>query len=369
VQGCAVCHTGKVLGTIVPGLGNKNIDPAYLAGTGKSVQDWTEPVVAWLGSDVVTKQLNDGAREFCSRISDPRFETHTQGMVSVAAIRDWVYREAGTVNDSGPSPGLVKVPSLWGFGAKREAGLFCDGMGQGSGWLAMVDLVAGQTPQSIEGLQEKLSQIESQFSQLLPPTYPLPIDWERASRGKQVFHRNCSECHGTYAKDENRLPIFDKPKRVDLDDVRTDADRVSGNTDRFIAAVNSSPLADRMSFRSDYRPGYLAPRLEGVWARFPYLHNGSVPNLAALLTSPSERPVAFDLRDAGEVRRFDPDRVGLTVPPEGSQEERDLQTLAKSGVRYIYDVRRTGHSNRGHEFGLDCTAEEKRDLIEYLKTL
>ena len=33
-QGCAVCHVGKVLGQIVPGLGNKNIDPYALASLG-----------------------------------------------------------------------------------------------------------------------------------------------------------------------------------------------------------------------------------------------------------------------------------------------------------------------------------------------
>jgi hypothetical protein len=29
--------------------------------------------------------------------------------------------------------------------------------------------------------------------------------------------------------------------------------------------------------------GYVAPPLDGVWATAPYLHNGSVPTLAALL--------------------------------------------------------------------------------------
>ena len=37
--------------------------------------------------------------------------------------------------------------------------------------------------------------------------------------------------------------------------------------------------------------GYQAPPLDGIWATAPYLHNGSVPTLAALLKS-STRPAA-----------------------------------------------------------------------------
>src|SRR5205807_2120961 len=39
--------------------------------------------------------------------------------------------------------------------------------------------------------------------------------------------------------------------------------------------------------------GYTARPLNGVWATAPYLHNGSVPNLYALLLPPDQRPADF----------------------------------------------------------------------------
>jgi len=36
---------------------------------------------------------------------------------------------------------------------------------------------------------------------------------------------------------------------------------------------------------------------------------------------------------------------------------------------YILDARASGNSNSGHDYGTKLSAEAKRDLIEYLKTL
>jgi hypothetical protein len=94
-----------------------------------------------------------------------------------------------------------------------------------------------------------------------------------------------------------------------------------------------------------------------------------VPTVADLLSPPDERPQVFDLRGAGEVYRFDPQRLGLTAAARGSNEERQLSGLAEAGRRDIYFTRREGHGNFGHEFGTELTDNEKRDLIEYLKTL
>lgn len=369
VQGCAVCHSGKVLGMIVPGLGNKNIDPAQLARLSMELQDVMIAVPLSKDADVDAQRLTAGAREFCGRVSNPRLANQTQGMVSVSAIREWFVRQVDKADGTSASISAVKVPMLWGYGEKRASGMFCDGMGIGPGWLAAVELVAGQTPETVRAMLPAIERVETSFGHLLPPAYPLPIEWSRVESGRAVFEANCSQCHGTYLKDERRLPIFASPSFVDLDVVGTDSDRVEGNTPEFIAAVNASPLNDCLTFRKDYRPGYLAPRLEGIWARFPYLHNGSAPNIAALLERAQDRPVAFDLRDAGEVRGFDANRLGLNTPPNGSSEQRRLIERGIAGARDVYYTRRVGHSNQGHEFGVHCTADEKRDLIEYLKTL
>ena len=100
--------------------------------------------------------------------------------------------------------------------------------------------------------------------------------------------------------------------------------------------------------------GYTAPPLDAVWATGPFLHNGSVPYLAELLELPEHRTKVFyrgnDL--------YDPERVGFVS--EGPEAER-------LGSRH--DTSKPGNSNQGHLWGTHLSDIEKRQLLEYLKTL
>jgi hypothetical protein len=78
----------------------------------------------------------------------------------------------------------------------------------------------------------------------------------------------------------------------------------------------------------------VAPLL-GVRATAPYLHNGSVPTLRALLDPARSRPVTFKLGKAG----------------------------------FVFDTRLPGNRNIGHEYGTNLTTREKDDLIAFLETL
>jgi hypothetical protein len=208
---------------------------------------------------------------------------------------------------------------------------------------------------------------EHALANLLPPRYPFPVDAGLASAGQSVFEAECSGCHGNYATAEDGLPVFRKPRWILLQRVGTDSDRVDSNTPDFEQRVRASPLADLIRVNSNHRRGYFAPRLDGIWARFPYLHNASVPNIRSLLTPPPLRPPLFSLDDAGSSARFDRAAVGLTMP---SRRELDsLERAGANGRRDIYDTRRPGHSNAGHGFGTALDDTEKRALIEYLKTL
>ncbi|WP_158945312.1 di-heme-cytochrome C peroxidase [Granulicella sp. S190] len=106
---------------------------------------------------------------------------------------------------------------------------------------------------------------------------------------------------------------------------------------------------------------YKVRPLNGIWATPPYLHNGSVPNLYALLSPVSERPKKFYLGN----REYDPVNVGYRIDafPDG----------------FEFDTTKRGNSNSGHEFvssskdigviGRSLRPDERLDLIEYLKTL
>jgi RoxA-like, cytochrome c-like len=105
---------------------------------------------------------------------------------------------------------------------------------------------------------------------------------------------------------------------------------------------------------------YKVRPLNGIWATPPYLHNGSVPNLYALLSPVEERPKKFYLGN----REYDPVNVGYRTEP------------FLGG--FAFDTTLRGNHNMGHEFsdekkpgviGKALTPEERRQLIEFLKAL
>ena len=104
---------------------------------------------------------------------------------------------------------------------------------------------------------------------------------------------------------------------------------------------------------------YKARPLDGIWATAPYLHNGSVPNLAELLKPEKERPAKFYVG----TRYFDPKNVGFT-------------TLKTDGA-FEFDTSKPGNRNTGHNAYRPkgggaphvFTDAERMALVEYLKTL
>ena len=103
-------------------------------------------------------------------------------------------------------------------------------------------------------------------------------------------------------------------------------------------------------------PAYEARALFGIWAAAPYLHNGSVPNLWALLQKPEDRPKSFALGS----NTFDAKNVGLDT--------------AASPYGYMFNAAscgdiNDGNSNCGHLWGTELSDDDKWALIEYMKQL
>ena len=74
---------------------------------------------------------------------------------------------------------------------------------------------------------------------------------------------------------------------------------------------------------------YKARPLNGIWATAPYLHNGSVPNLDALLRPAKDRPTSFSIG----TRTFDPEKVGLRHRRPGIPQVRSHRPGEQSGYR------------------------------------
>jgi hypothetical protein len=119
------------------------------------------------------------------------------------------------------------------------------------------------------------------------------------------------------------------------------------------------PLAtDRASIRNS--GGYLNAPLDSLFARAPYLHNGSVPNLAELINL-ERRPTKF----YRGFNSYDTKNAGLVAPDKDPGDGR---------LSWPFDTALPGNLNTGHNYPWafdDKKKDEKalKDLLEYLKTL
>ena len=143
-----------------------------------------------------------------------------------------------------------------------------------------------------------------------------------------------------------------------------------GIADRFFRLQNLSET-DRVTWSGGRDPRdprvrdeliYKARPLNGIWAVAPYLHNGSVPNLEALLSSDdAARPAQFWMGS----KQFDPVKVGY-------------DGVEITGAT-LFDTTQPGNSNAGHRFkdgpkgngviGPAFSPDERAAIIEYLKSL
>ncbi len=127
-------------------------------------------------------------------------------------------------------------------------------------------------------------------------------------------------------------------------------------------------LAGRGAPGEGGRVGYQAPPLDGLWATAPYLHNGSVPTLHALLES-SSRPARFTRPPSTGFEHYDTAHVGWKFPEVSAEELASTSRRSPFQAKFIVDTARFGMGNSGHTFGDSLSEDQRMDLIEYLKTL
>jgi mono/diheme cytochrome c family protein len=253
----------------------------------------------------------------------------------------------------------VDVPPWWRM--QKKHAMFYVGAGRGDHARIMmtastlcVDSVA-----EAEAIDAYFPDVREYLMTLEPPAWPYAIDAALAETGRAIFDARCASCHGTYGEVDEYPNLIVAIEEVGTDDTMT---RGAGQfAERFIDWYNDSFFGE-MSFLSP-APGYVAPPLDGIWATAPYLHNGSVPTLAALLES-STRPAYFtrsystsDYNQAAVGWRYTELASGQDAPPTGVDEV------------LIYDTTILGYGNAGHTFGDALTPEERTALLEYLKTL
>jgi mono/diheme cytochrome c family protein len=242
--------------------------------------------------------------------------------------------------------GAADLPSLWNQQPREGMQLHWDGNNDSVDERNLsAALGAGVTPVTVD--HDHIKRVRDWIWTLPPPKYPYAIDAAQAARGEAIYTRLCAECHSFDGKRTGTV--------VDIDVIATDPHRLNSFTHTF--AVNQATLFPESRYRfTHFRKtrGYANHPLDGIWARAPYLHNGSVPTLWDLLQNPQDRPQQF----SRGYDVYDKEKVGfVSATPEAK----------RAGTPY--DTTVPGNGNGGHVYGTQLSEEEKRALVEYMKTL
>jgi hypothetical protein len=367
---CLVCHMAEIDGVAYFGAGTKTFDDVWLGEALKRLTN--EPWRARLRGTSDYGVAQDANRILTSHHHD-KIDSLTRGRSTAFAAShvEFYMRQHGNdmpaVADVGR--GDVKTPPLWHTAAKMPAGRwYTDGSFHGH-FPLMASSMELEKDRSFDALVAVVVPrithgFESVVAHLRPPPYPYAVDAALAERGRILFQSRalgCAGCHGEYDGRGN----VDWPGRHR--DVGTDRARLEVVSPGFIDAFQRSPLATNGALRRSR--GYAATPLTGVWADFPYLHNGSVPTLYHLLGPVAERPRIFDVMGA---RTLDRERVGQQLYRDAADARRsEEELLQRHGQdRNWFNTARPGSSNGGHDFWRFIgTDDNRRALIEYLKTL
>lgn len=289
------------------------------------------------------------------------------------------------------------------------------------GWVGGLDYITVNS-----GNFEGLDRVEQMARRIGKPVWPWTapgqphaVDPKLAALGKTLYSRadrngmSCAGCHGIVTQ---KVPLLPATWKTPLNDVGTDTREyatlewqgdsgvMAGGylldpakaiqpTDSLVsilttatagailqkAGLREDPLSSSLSLvlknpkknqplvanamqpppRETTNFKYEARVLEGIWATAPYLHNGSVPTLADLLEPSDKRPASFAVGID-----YDADRLGLAGAQTGP-------VVSKTDTT-AWNARDSGNSRGGHEgvgFGTMWSPDEKRALLEYLKTL
>ncbi|MEO0896023.1 MAG: hypothetical protein AAFY71_06465 [Bacteroidota bacterium] len=356
---CFTCHSQRLNGKVVLGLGNSFSD--YTRSMKRMMQGFNFLVKNKYGKNSREWEIYEEQGKWFEAIAaatvmpNPGLNPAFRLEEATAAYRnpnDLTFRKDPSFKLDKPSIG-TDVPALWHL-QKKEA-LYYTGVGRGdyTKLLMQVTMLGMHDSTQARQIQRNFKDVIAWINQIEPPAYPWDIDQKLALEGQEVFLTNCSKCHGTYEADHESYPN----RIIPISKIQTD--------DAYALYNMNTPLFDwfnRSWFKNsgpqtDGKPsyGYMAPPLDGIWATAPYLHNGSVPTLYALLDS-KKRPAYWER--SGDSHDYDPENVGWNYTERNNGKG-----------EWTYDTTQPGSGNMGHYFGDRLSERERKAVLEYLKTL
>lgn len=405
--GCAACHSSKLFGKVIFGLTNRFPRANELFDTAKQGIGKVSPLMyrAVMPASAEETEMFAASRESLRAVGTKRptvlgLDT-SLAQVSLSMVRrnadDFAtknrrYEEfpreeilSTMVADSKPAVWwTLKYKNRWLSDGSIVSGnpiftnFLWNEIGRGT------DLVKLNT-----WLKDNTEQVRDLTAQVFATKPPLSTDFfpasrfniQRAKRGQLLFTASCAKCHGFYSKawelpGSDTLPIDRQlatiqvlyKKSTPVVNVGTDLQRSLG-MESLAKHLNPLRISQDMGTVIEPQKGYVPPPLVGIWARYPYFHNNSVPSLCAVLTKASNRPITYAFGEQiDQVKDFDFECNGYPDSKHAPKE------WAKAGQ--IYDTRKDGLRNTGHDEGVFLksgvelfTPDQKKDLIAFLQTL
>lgn len=339
---CLICHGGSIGGKSYVGLGNSTLDFVTFVN-GLTRAEGRRPPILTFNLNSTRGTVNAG------QLAIVLFSLRNPDLT----LRSFPFQLEANVPEQ-------DVPPWWHLA--RKSTIYIDARTPGASARSLMQFYLGElTEAQFAELEPKFKDLMAYIYTIKPPKWPFEIDQSKATVGRSIFEKNCSECHGTYGE----KPSY--PDRlVELDEVGTDPARAKGVSEKSIDHYNATWFGRVHPVDKTVPLGYQAPPLDGVWATAPYLHNGSVPTLDDLLNSKS-RPARFLRHTSTEYENYDREKVGWKVKRLEAGEKPVFDDLFQN--RSVFDSSRYGLGNGGHTFGDKLTEKQRAEVIEYLKTL
>lgn len=365
---CLSCHGENLNGSFVVGLGNRTRDFT------QDARKLSDALPTLAQTDAERRELALLQRGMAAVA--PYIQTRTVGvnpavnltyaLFAHRRVEDFGWSDTPTMEPPGREFPPVDVPAWWLLKEKKAMFLNGEFTSQQHRVMALASALCIENADDMRRLDAPFRDVEQFILTLESPRYPLPIDQGLAKQGLEVFEETCARCHGEV---DAAGRVQYEPSFVPIETLGTDPELMRQQTgpehERFRrwgedSFVNLYGEALKVTLNQ----GYMVPPLTGVWATAPYLHNGSVPGLEAVLNS-RERPKYWQKLGIFEKTDYDAKRMSVR------HRERVVgQALAEPLTRrFVYDTTLKGHGNQGHTYGDGLTQPERLALLEFLKTL
>ncbi len=365
VANCLVCHASHFNGELIIGLGDVRQD--YTINTSSIMEVALSMSSGLLDSEKEREELEKFVER--GRGIAPYTQTKTAGLNPAISITAGIMEHLDPKTLQWSDEPVIEVPSSYSehvmgqsvppwWWYKKKTKMFYSASGGGShiAWSMLASSMCLDGEEQAAKIAEYFPDVLAYIKTIEPPKYPWDIDPQKAHAGEEVFLQNCASCHGTYGAD------WTYPERVvSLEEVGTDPDlaHMMYDADVFHQWVEDSFFGEGSMATPEL--GYVAPPLDGIWATAPFLHNGSVPTIKAVLNS-SERPQCWTW--SYNTSDYNKDDLGWNYENTPCHQE-----VAEEDRYLIYDPVHVGYGNQGHIYGDHLSEEARSELLEYLKTL